>query len=382
VDVPFLRRMSGELDGELVRLEAACRRAAGRDFNVNSPPQLAEVLFEQLGLPRGKRTKTGFSTDIEVLEGLRPLHPLPGLILDYRQMAKLKSTYVDTLPDMVNPETGRIHARFNQTVAATGRLSSSDPNLQNIPIRSSLGREVRRAFIPGEPGWVMLSADYSQIELRIMAHLSRDPNLVEAFRRGFDVHRDTAARLFGIPPEQVGDRERNLAKTVNFGILYGQGPYGLARTLGIGQAEAAAFIKNYRAQYAGVIGYLERTVKEAERTGYVTTLLNRRRRLPALKFKSAAARAAAERLATNTPIQGSAADLIKVAMVSLAERMAGSGLSARLLLQVHDELVLECPAAEAERAGTLVRETMEGAIALEVPVLVNVGIGANWAEIH
>jgi DNA polymerase-1 len=236
--------------------------------------------------------------------------------------------------------------------------------------------------VPGAPDWVLVSADYSQIELRIMAHLSKDPALVEAFGKHLDVHRDTAARLFGIPPEAVGERERNLAKTVNFGILYGQGAYGLARTLGISATEAAAFIKNYKAQYAGVVGYLDRTLAEAKRTGYVTTLLNRRRHLPALKFKSAAARAAAERLAINTPIQGSAADLIKMAMVSLAPRLETGDLQAKLLLQVHDELVLECPREQATRVGDLVRECMEGALRLDVPVVVNVGIGANWAEIH
>jgi DNA polymerase I len=382
IDCAALESMSGRLVRELERLEEACRRAADCAFNINSPSQLALVLFDRLALPRGKRTKTGYSTDSEVLEGLRAVHPLPGLILEYRQLAKMKSTYVDTLPAMVHPETHRVHARFNQTVAATGRLSSSDPNLQNIPVRTELGREVRRAFIPGEPGWVLVSADYSQIELRIMAHLSRDPVLLEAFHRNLDVHRDTAARLFGVSPEAISDRERNLAKTVNFGILYGQGPFGLARTLGISSADASAFIRSYKAQYAGVVTYLDKTLTQARRSGYVTTLLNRRRFLPALKFKSAAARAAAERLAINTPIQGSAADLIKVAMVNLARRLDEQGLRARLLMQVHDELVLECPRSEAQNVSALVRETMESALRLEVPIVVNVGVGSNWAEIH
>jgi DNA polymerase-1 len=382
IDSQALAAMSGRLVRELERLEEACRQAADCAFNINSPSQLAEVLFERLALPRGKRTKTGYSTDSEVLEGLRAVHPLPGLILEYRQISKMKSTYVDTLPAMLHPETGRVHARFNQAVAATGRLSSSDPNLQNIPVRTELGREVRRAFIPGEPGWVLVSADYSQIELRIMAHLSRDPVLLEAFRRNIDVHRDTAGRLFGMAPESVSDQQRNLAKTVNFGILYGQGPFGLARTLGISSSEASTFIQNYKAQYAGVVGYLDRTLAQARRSGYVTTLLNRRRFLPALKFKSAAARAAAERLAINTPIQGSAADLIKVAMVNLARRLEAEGFRARLLMQVHDELVLEAPREEAETLSTLVRETMEKALQLDVPIVVNVGVGANWAEIH
>ncbi len=382
LDLPFLARMSKELETELTRLEARCRELAEVDFNVNSPKQLADVLFVRLALPHGKRTKTGFSTDSEVMEGLRPLHDLPGAVLDYRQVAKLKSTYVDALPALVHPETQRLHASFNQTVAATGRLSSSDPNLQNIPVRTPLGREVRRAFVPGEPGWVLLSADYSQIELRIMAHLSRDPALVAAFAEGVDVHRDTAARLFGVAPEAVSDLQRAQAKTVNFGVLYGQGAYGLARTLGIPNDEAAAFIRAYKKQYAGVVAYLEGTLEEARRQGYVTTLLNRRRYLPGLRMKSAAARALAERLAVNTPVQGSAADLIKVAMVDLDRRLAAEKLEARLLLQVHDELVLECPASEAERLGRTVREAMEGALTLDVPILVNIGVGANWAEIH
>ncbi len=382
LDVPFLREMSGRLEGELRRLEAACQELAEVEFNVNSPKQLADVLFVRLALPHGKRTKTGWSTDIEVLESLRPYHDLPGAVLDYRQVAKLKSTYVDTLPALIHPDTGRVHASFNQTVAATGRLSSSDPNLQNIPIRTPLGKEVRRAFVPGEKGWVLLSADYSQIELRIMAHLSGDPALVQAFRDGEDVHRDTAARIFGVAPGEVTELQRGQAKTVNFGVLYGQGPYGLARTLGIPTDEAAAFIRNYKEQYAGVIAYLDGVLEEARRSGYVTTLLGRRRYIPALRLKSAAARAAGERLAINTPVQGSAADLIKVAMLKLDRRLTAERLRAKLLLQVHDELVLECPESEVEALGSAVRETMEGALDLDVPVVVNVGVGANWAEIH
>jgi DNA polymerase-1 len=382
VDVAFLEAMSQRLHDEMQRLEARTHELAEGAFNINSPAQLAEVLFDKLALPRGKRTKTGWSTDSEVLEGLRPHHALPGVVLDYRRLAKLKSTYVDALPALIHPKSGRIHGSFNQTVAATGRLSSSDPNLQNIPIRTELGREVRRAFVPGEAGWLLLSADYSQIELRIMAHLSADPALVEAFQSGEDVHRDTAARLFGIPPEEVTPLQRGQAKTVNFGVLYGQGPFGLARTLGISTQDASAFIKNYKAQYRGVVDYLEGTLEEARRRGYVTTLLNRRRYLPALKFKGAAARAAAERLAINTPIQGSAADLIKVAMVRLDRRLADSGFMARMLMQVHDELVFECPRDEGARLEALVREEMGNAIELSVPVVVNVGVGANWAEIH
>jgi len=382
LDVAFLGDMSERLRGELERLERRCRELAGTEFNVNSPKQLAEILFTRLGLPTGKKTKTGFSTDGEVLEKLRPLHELPGAVLEYRAVAKLKSTYVDPLPAMVDPETGRLHARFNQTVAATGRLSSSDPNLQNIPIRTPLGREVRRAFIPGEPDWVLVSADYSQVELRIMAHLSRDPLFLRVFREGLDIHRDTAARLFGIEPEAVTDEQRARAKTVNFGILYGQGAYGLARTLGIGNREAKEFIEEYKGLYSGVVAYLEGTLERARECGYVTTLLGRRRFLPNLKVGGGPARAAAERLAINTPIQGSAADLIKVAMNAVHRRLAREGSRAKLLLQVHDELLLECPAAEADTVADGLRREMEGALDLEVPLVVNLGVGSNWAEIH
>jgi DNA polymerase-1 len=382
LDVEFLDSMSRKMDEELQRLETRCYELVGKEFNINSHQQLGDILFVHLELPRGRRTKTGFSTDSEVLERLKPLHELPEVVLEYRQVTKLKSTYVDTLPRMIHPETGRIHGSFNQTVAATGRLSSSDPNLQNIPVRTPLGREVRKAFVPGEKGWVLLSADYSQIELRIMAHLSGDPALREAFEKDVDVHRDTAARIFGISPEEVNAEQRAQAKTVNFGVLYGQGPYGLARTLGITTEEAAEFIRKYRAQYAGVVDYLDKSLADAKRIGYVTTLLNRRRYLPGLKYQSVVARSAAERLAVNTPIQGSAADMIKVAMVELDERLEKKEILARLLLQVHDELVLECPRKEAKAVSEVVRKTMEGALALDVPVLVNIGVGASWAEIH
>jgi DNA polymerase-1 len=297
-------------------------------------------------------------------------------------VSKLKSTYVDTLPAMVNPATGRVHTSYHQTVAATGRLASSDPNLQNIPVRTPLGREVRRAFIPGEPGWKLVSADYSQIELRIMAHLSRDPVFVDAFHRNADVHRDTAARLFGVPPEAVTDTQRAQAKTVNFGILYGQGPYGLARTLGIGNQEASEFIREYKGQFSGVVRYLEGVLEKARADGFVTTLLGRRRFLPNLRARGGPARAAAERLAINTPIQGSAADMIKMAMIRVHGRLAVELPDAHLLLQVHDELLLECPWSDAERVGEAVREEMERAVVLDVPVVVNVGIGDDWAEIH
>ncbi len=382
VDVPYLQAMSERMATRMGELTRSAHALAETEFNINSPSQLAQVLFERLALPPGKKTKTGFSTDSEVLEALRDEHELPGVVLEYRQLSKLKSTYVDALPALVDPETGRIHCRFNQTVAATGRLSSSDPNLQNIPIRTPLGREVRRAFVVGRQDWVLVSADYSQIELRIMAHLSGDPVLVHAFANGIDVHRDTAARIFGVEPEAVTDLQRGQAKTVNFAVLYGQGPFGLARTLGIANKEAQAFIRNYKAQYAGVVGYLDSTLEQARAQGYVTTLLKRRRYLPALRQRGSAARAAAERLAINTPIQGTAADLIKVAMVNVHRRLAREGLAARLLLTVHDELVLESPVGEAEAVERLVTEEMAGAIELSVPVIVNTGVGENWEAIH
>jgi DNA polymerase-1 len=382
IDEAHLAGMGVHLQKELERLERRCHDLADMEFNVNSPAQLADVLFVRLALPTGKKIKTGFSTDSEVLEKLRVHHDLPGAVLEYRQVSKLKSTYVDTLPAMVNPATGRVHTSYHQTVAATGRLASSDPNLQNIPVRTPLGREVRRAFIPGEPGWKLVSADYSQIELRIMAHLSRDPVFVDAFHRNADVHRDTAARLFGVPPEAVTDTQRAQAKTVNFGILYGQGPYGLARTLGIGNQEASEFIREYKGQFSGVVRYLEGVLEKARADGFVTTLLGRRRFLPNLRARGGPARAAAERLAINTPIQGSAADMIKMAMIRVHGRLAVELPDAHLLLQVHDELLLECPWSDAERVGEAVREEMERAVVLDVPVVVNVGIGDDWAEIH
>ncbi|NNF08336.1 MAG: DNA polymerase I [Candidatus Eisenbacteria bacterium] len=382
IDEGFLAAMSKRLEKRLGELEAEAHSLADSEFNVNSPMQLAEILFDRLGLPTGKKTKTGFSTDSEVLEKLRPHHDLPGVVLEYRQVSKLKSTYVDTLPAMIDLDTERVHAHFNQTVAATGRLSSSDPNLQNIPIRTPLGKEVRKAFIPGYRDWDLVSADYSQIELRIMAHLSQDPSFLEAFRGKKDIHRETAAKIFGVAPKKVTDEQRGQAKTVNFGILYGQGAFGLARTLGISNQEAAEFLKGYKLQYEGVMGYLESTLEEARSQGYVTTLLGRRRYLPNLNAGGGPARAAAERLAINTPIQGSAADLIKVAMVKLAQSLKAKKFEANLLLQVHDELLLECPRSESKELGELVRTEMEQAMELDVPTVVNIGIGANWAEIH
>lgn len=382
VDAGLLEGLSGEIGEEMVRLAARLYELAGCEFNLNSPQQLGEILFRRLGLKGRKRTKLGFSTDAEVLEELAEEHELPREMLRYRELTKLKSTYADALPRLVHPETGRIHASWNQAVAETGRLSSSDPNLQNIPIRTPLGNRIREAFVPGPPGWVLLSADYSQIELRILAHLSRDPSLVEAFERGLDVHALTASRLFDTPLEAVDAGMRGRAKTVNFGVLYGMGPQRLAREFGLPVAEARRFIDDYFAKMPGVKQYLEHGLGEARERGYVTTLLGRRRYVPDIGSASGGRRALAERVAANTPIQGSAADIIKFAMVRLAESFDRRGLAARLILQVHDELVLELPAAEVETVRPLVVETMESAFPLSVPLSVRVGVGGNWKEAH
>jgi len=382
LDVPFLNAMSEKLGREIARLESFAHETAGETFNLNSPIQLGKLLFEKLKLPAGRKTKTGWSTDSETHEDLVPLHALAKLILDYRQLAKLKSTYVDALPRLVHPDTGRVHTSFNQTVAATGRLSSSDPNLQNIPIRTELGREVRRAFVAGAPGMSLISADYSQIELRIMAHLSGDPNLNDYFRRGVDVHRETAASIFGVAAGDVTGEQRAQAKTVNFGIMYGQGPVGLSRQIGITREAARQFIAAYKAQFPGVTTFLDRTVREATSLGYVTTLMKRRRYLPNLASGEGRFRAEAERMAINTPIQGTAADLIKMAMLSVDRELKSRHPKARLLLQVHDELVLEAPDGEAEAVAATVRSAMESAVTLSVPVVVDVGVGRDWAGIH
>jgi len=382
LDVPFLAGMSDRLGKEIARLETFAHEVAGESFNLNSPIQLGKLLFEKLKLPAGRKTKTGWSTDSETLEDLVPLHSLPRLLLDYRQLAKLKSTYVDALPRLVHPQTGRVHSSFNQTVAATGRLSSSDPNLQNIPIRTDLGRDVRRAFIAGGTNRLLISADYSQIELRIMAHLSGDPNLNDYFRRGVDVHRETAASIFGVPAGEVTAEQRSQAKTVNFGILYGQGPVGLSRQIGITREAAKQFIAAYKAQFPGVTEFLDRTVREATTTGYVMTLLKRRRYLPNLASPEGRFRAEAERMAINTPIQGTAADMIKMAMLAVDRELKHRHPEARLLLQVHDELVLEAPTDEANDVAATVRRAMEEAIELSVPVIVDVGVGHDWAGIH
>jgi DNA polymerase-1 len=372
--------MSVELTRDMADLEARIARAADTQVNLNSPKQLATLLFEKLQLPVLKKTKTGPSTDADVLEQLAAMgHQVPALILEYREVQKLKSTYVDVLPQRVNRVTHRIHTSFNQTGAATGRLSSSEPNLQNIPVRTPRGEEIRTGFVPG-PGWRFVVADYSQIELRLMAHLSEDPAFIRAFRSGGDIHRQTASVIFGVPVDQVTAEMRARAKTINFGTIYGQGPFALSRQLGITQDEAKTFITQYFERFAGVRAYLDKQVRLARAQGYVETLFGRRRYIPEIKEKNFNLRAFAERTAQNTPLQGSAADLIKIAMVRIHAALAREGHRGRLLLQVHDELVLEAPTDEVEAVSALVRRHMEGAAALTVPLVVDVGVGDNWLD--
>ena len=383
LDAPVLESFGERLGSEADALRAKVCELAGSEFNLDSPKQVGEVLFERLGLPKGRRTKTGYSTDIDVLERLRETHEVPGLILEYRQLAKLKAGYLDALPKLVNPKTGRVHTSFNQTVAATGRLSSSNPNLQNIPIRTELGREIRKAFV-AEKGNVLLSADYSQIELRIMAHLSGDEALRAAFEAGKDFHRSTAGLIFERDEDAVTPEERAWAKTINFGIMYGMSPYGLARELGISHAEAGAFIDTYFSTHPGVAEYTVRAIAEADETGYAVTMLGRRRPIRGLTSDNANVRGLAERVAVNTPIQGSAADLIKLVMIAIDRRLSDEGLPCDMVLQVHDELVFEVKEDAADEADEIIRYEMEHpeGFDIEVPITVNTARGANWFEAH
>ncbi len=380
VDRARLGEISRGYARELAELEQAIYRAAGTDFNINSTPQLRHVLFEKLQLPVVKKTKTGASTDYDVLEQLAATgHDVPRLLIEYRELTKLKSTYVDALPGYINLATGRIHTSFNQTGAATGRLSSSDPNLQNIPVRTARGEDIRRAFV-APPGARLLTADYSQIELRLLAHLSGDPAFVEAFEHGGDIHRQTAAIIFGVSVDRVTPDMRARAKTINFATIYGQGPFALSRQLGITQDEARAFIQQYFTRFAGVRAWLDRTVLEARTKGYVETLFGRRRYIPELKDRNFNIRSFGERTATNSPLQGSAADLIKVAMIGIAGGLREQRLASRMILQVHDELVLEVPVGEEGIATQLVKRHMEGAAQLHVPLVVSIGTGTNWVD--
>ncbi len=379
VDAGFLKSLSTEFAARIRELQKACHDAAGQEFNIDSPKQLEQILYEKLKLPTGRRTKTGFSTDESELERLAPMHPLPRAVLDHRALRVLKSTFVDALPQMINPETGRVHTSYNQAVAATGRLSSSDPNLQNIPIRTDEGRRIRRAFVP-DPGRVFISGDYSQVELRILAHMSDDPGLVRAFRQEMDVHRSTAAEVFGVPPEQVTDEQRSRAKAINFGIIYGMSGFGLAQRLSIDQKTAQDYIRTYFLRYQGVKAFIDRTLKEGEQRGYVSTLFGRRRYV-SLRTTNRVMRAPQERIAVNAPIQGTAADLMKMAMINVGRRFRADKLQSRMILQVHDELVVEAPEAEAERAAAALSEEMEGVHPMKVRLRVDVSHGPNWAEL-
>lgn len=382
VDVAFLSELSRVYGRRIGELEESIYRAVGERFNPASTPKLREILFDRLGLKPARRTKTGFSTDADVLESLAGSHPVVNMLLEWRQLVKLKNTYVDALPRLLHPETGRVHTSYNQAVATTGRLSSSDPNLQNIPIRTTEGREIRRAFVARDDGWTLLDADYSQIELRILAHLSGDAALIQAFREGADVHRATAARVMKVAPDDVTAEMRDRAKVVNFGIVYGMGARGLAQSLGIEVDEARQFIEEYFRSYPGVKRFIDETIERARRDQSVSTLLGRVRRLPDIDSTNPGLRAFSDRVAVNTPVQGTAADIIKLAMLRIHRELAQAGMRTRMILQVHDELLFEVPLDELDRARAMVRSAMEGALALDVPLQVDMGTGTNWLEAH
>ncbi len=380
IDLPWFHSLKTRFEAARRELEGQIHAEAGETFNVASNQQLRVILFEKLGLPVKKKTATGASTDASVLQELADEgHALPGLLMEYRELAKLENTYLDTLPKLVNPRTGRLHTSYAQTVASTGRLSSHDPNLQNIPIRRELGKDIRRGFIP-RAGWMFMAADYSQIELRLLAHLSHDPAFVEAFKAGGDIHRQTASVIFDVPLDQVTSEMRARAKTINFATIYGQGAHALSRQLKVEHAEAKAFIETYFIRFAGVRKWLDGAIEQARSRGYVETIFRRRRYIPEIHDRNFNTRAFGERLSQNSPIQGSAADLIKVAMIRIHEALRDNGLEARMLLQVHDELVFEFPPAEEARLRALVEREMTTAIALDVPLVVDIGTGHNWLE--
>jgi DNA polymerase-1 len=381
LDTRFLAELESRFESQLAELESRAHAAAGREFNLSSPKQLQAVLFEELGLSPVRRTKTGFSTDMETLTALSAVHELPAVVLEHRALSKLLSTYVRALPAAVDPRTGRVHTSYNQAVAATGRLSSSEPNLQNIPVRSDNGRLIRSAFRASE-GRVLMSADYSQIELRVLAHLSTDPDLVEAFLSGEDVHARTASQVFGVPIDQVDPELRWQAKAINFGVIYGQTDYGLSQQLGIARREAARFIERYFQRYTGVKEYMDAVVARARDGEAVKTLLGRRRYLRGIASRSHVERANAERMARNTPIQGTAADIIKLAMVRVHEALEREGREARMVLTVHDELVLDVPEDERREVEERVTEIMQTVMELAVPMVVDVGWGEHWGQAH
>lgn len=380
VEKDVLEELGRGLETKLAVMMSEIYSLAGTEFNINSPKQLGEILFEKLGLPARKKTKTGYSTDADVLEELAPYHDIIPHILNFRQLSKLQSTYVEGLLKEIREETGKVHTYYRQTIAATGRLSSQFPNLQNIPIRLEEGRQIRKAFVPSEPGWAILAADYSQIELRVLAHISGDENLKEAFIHDMDIHTKTASDVFGVPADQVDSNMRRSAKAVNFGIVYGISDFGLSQNLGITRKEAGQFIEQYFSVFKGVRKYMDDIIAQAKRDGYVTTLLDRRRYLPEIRSSNFNLRSFAERTAMNTPIQGTAADIIKLAMVHMDEALRERGLKSRMLLQVHDELVFEVPPEELELMKTLLPEVMSGALKLDVPLKADVSYGDNWYE--
>ncbi|HEY5583369.1 MAG TPA: DNA polymerase I [Ruminiclostridium sp.] len=380
VDVNGLKSYSKELDARLIILENEIYMLAGENFNINSPKQLGVVLFEKLGLPTMKKTKTGYSTDAEVLEQLSDKHEIVERILEYRQLMKLKTTYADGLLAILDKDTCKIHSSFNQTVTATGRISSTEPNLQNMPIKLEMGRKIRRVFIPSDENYVLLDADYSQIELRVLAHISDDKNMIAAFNNNEDIHTTTASKVFGIPPEEVTSIMRSRAKAVNFGIVYGIGDFSLSKDIGVTKKEAKKYIDEYLAKYSKVRDYMRETVDRGKENGFVTTLFNRRRYLPELKSSNFNMRSFGERIAMNTPIQGSAADIIKISMVRVYSELKKRKLKSRLILQVHDELILETERTEIEEVSKLLKESMENAVSLKVPITVEVKCGETWYE--
>jgi DNA polymerase-1 len=381
IDIDLLQEFSKEIETQLQQKMERIYGLAGEVFNINSSQQLGKILFDKLKLPVVKKTKTGYSTDVDVLTKLSLQHDLPLEILGYRNLSKLKSTYIDALPKLIHPKTGRVHTSYNQTVTATGRLSSSDPNLQNIPIRTEEGSRIRQAFIP-EKGWAIVSADYSQIELRILAHLSQDETLMEAFQREEDIHARTASEIFGVPMERVTPSMRREAKVINFGIIYGMSAYGLSQQLGAELKIAQTYIDEYFKKYPKVQTYIENSLEEARQKGYVTTLLHRRRYLPDIHSPTAAIRQASERMATNTPLQGTAADIIKLAMIHIQNRIEELSLSTKMIMQVHDELVFEVPEEELQKALPMIQDEMETVMELSVPLKVSIHSGKNWAEVH
>jgi len=381
IDCDKLSHLSQDFSAQIMALEEKIYTFAEGEFNINSPKQLGEVLFDRLGLPHGKKTKTGWSTAVDVLQKLADKHEIVSLVLEYRSLAKLKGTYTDALPRLVHPDTGRIHTSFNQAVTATGRLSSSDPNLQNIPIRSVAGRKIREAFVP-TAGHLLLAADYSQIELRVMAHLANEQALQQSFQREDDIHQQTASEIFDIFPALVTDEMRRRAKTINFGVLYGMGAFSLGKDLNITTKEAKKYIDRYFERYPQVNQFIEARKEEARQHLYVKTLLGRHCAVADINSKNGQIRSYAERNAVNYPVQGSAADIIKVAMIAVHKRLTAEGLHSKMVLQVHDELVFDVPEAELQQLQNLVQEEMESAVTLRVPINVSIGYGKNWREAH